>query len=355
LRRPFEVSVEELRDQLDTFVDVTIADLHSEFLFLPKGKGFLDYSGFRDAYEILKRHSKEFIKLTSEIVYSALDEDSRVFCVLRAMLGLTPPEWADLARTELGSKVTQGEARTLDRRCREKSTYIHQLRKRYGGTSSRPKSLQNIEDLVRVAVLFLTNGAPESPDEVIHRLEKFDTSHGLESLQYAARYSVPYAVLLYERYLGRPFASHRDAVSEIIGEVMENAVEERLRKAGISVRRTKRAEKIPDFGQAPDFCVPDEINPAVIIEAKIASDDGTARDKIARILNLVKQRDKHVEEGRDWYEVIACIDGRGFRQRRELMRQLLLDLNGKVFTTATLDQLIAYTNLRKFAAGSEKQ
>ncbi len=51
-------------------------------------------------------------------------------------------------------------------------------------------------------------------------------------------------MLLYERFLGRPFASHRDSVSEIIGDSLESAIEEILDKAGISFRKTKRAERI---------------------------------------------------------------------------------------------------------------
>ncbi len=35
-----------------------------------------------------------------------------------------------------------------------------------------------------------------------------------------------HSLLLYERYLGRPFAGHRDAVSELVGELMESAIEE---------------------------------------------------------------------------------------------------------------------------------
>ena len=91
-------------------------------------------------------------------------------------------------------------------------------------------------------------------------------------------------------------------------------------------RKTGRGEGIPGFGQAPDFCVPDEVSPAIVIEAKITSDDGTARDKVARIKELETQRNHHVDEGRPHYEVVACIDGRGFRERREDMRQMLLRL-----------------------------
>ena len=42
-------------------------------------------------------------------------------------------------------------------------------------------------------------------------------------------------------------------MSELVGEVMENAVEGRLARAQITYRPTKRAERIPGFKQAPDF------------------------------------------------------------------------------------------------------
>lgn len=128
---------------------------------------------------------------------------------------------------------------------------------------------------------------------------------------------------------------------------MENAIEDRLRASGVTYRKTKKAERIPGFGQAPDFCIPNEIAPELIIEAKITSDDGTARDKVTRIRNLATQRDKHVASGEKRpYEVVACIDGRGFRERWEDMRQMLTDLDGKVFTAATLDQLFEHTRLK---------
>lgn len=45
----------------------------------------------------------------------------------------------------------------------------------------------------------------------------------------------------------------------------------------------------------------------------------------------------------------ACIDGRGFGIRREDMRRLLIALEGKVFTLATLGDLVAHTELARFA------
>ena len=47
-------------------------------------------------------------------------------------------------------------------------------------------------------------------------------------------------MLLYERFLGRPFAGHRDSVSELIGDVVEAGIEAVLSEAGISFRKTKR-------------------------------------------------------------------------------------------------------------------
>lgn len=359
MSRPFELTPPELQERLEEMVDVTFTDLSSEFLLLPRGDAFMDYAGFSDAYEVLKRHTHGFTELSEGKAMEAALENSRVICVLRTMLGMTPPEWAELARVEFGADINQGPARTLDRKCRETTNYVRTLVERHETRSARAraaggetlrasKSLMRIEALIRVAVQFMTRGAPDDVDGMIHRLDKVDTKEGERSLQHVAAEHVPYPVLLYERYLGRPFAAHRDAISELIGEIMENAIEDTLRGAGVSYRKTKRAERIPGFGQAPDFCIPDEIHPSVVIEAKVTSDDGTARDKVARIKVLASQRDEHVSSGRPAYEVVACIDGRGFRQRREDMRQMLQILSGKVFTAATLDRLLIHTRIREF-------
>jgi hypothetical protein len=155
-------------------------------------------------------------------------------------------------------------------------------------------------------------------------------------------------MLLYERFLGRPFAGHRDSVSELVGDILESAIEDILTKAGISYRKTKRAEKIQGFDQAPDFIVPDEFNPQVILEAKITEDDGTARDKVTRVQHLGALSMAGQPGDSPKYEVIACIAGRGFGVRREDMKKLLLATRGKVFTLKTLGALLAHTRLREF-------
>ena len=151
--------------------------------------------------------------------------------------------------------------------------------------------------LVSVGCELLVEGAPEVPADVLHRLDKADTKQGLLSVQPMADLGVPYAMVLYERFLGRPFAGHRDSVSELVGDVVETAIEGVLSRARIGYRKAKRAERVAGFDQAPDFIIPDEFNPQIVIEAKVTEDDGTARDKITRVQHLGALSLKGIEPG----------------------------------------------------------
>jgi hypothetical protein len=57
---PFEVPFEEVRADLETYVDEVFGALQSEFLTLPKGAGFVEYPIFEQGYEVLKRATQEF-------------------------------------------------------------------------------------------------------------------------------------------------------------------------------------------------------------------------------------------------------------------------------------------------------
>lgn len=328
---------------MEEMVSTTFSDLQSQFLILPKGPNFVQYAEFQAAYETLKRETSGFEKLTETTVWAAIRTNGLSFLVLRTILGMSPPEWADLARSDLEEEVPQNAARDLDSKCRRQKDYFERLSSGHNG-----KTVKRVNALVSVAIKYLTRAAESTPEGTIHRLSKVDTVEGLASLRHAASHHVPYAMLLYERYLGRPFASHRDSVSELVGDVMENAIEERLSRSRVSFRKTKRAERIPNFEQAPDFIIPDEVNPVIVIEAKITGDDGTARDKVTRIERLATIRDDRIRVGQTGFQVVACIDGRGFGVRREDMRRMLLRTEGKVFTLSTLDKMIQHTQIREF-------
>jgi hypothetical protein len=274
------------------------------------------------------------------VVVGAVYQTPVVLIVLRAMLGFTPPEWAYVASQRTSIVVPQGAARTLDRNIRLKP--LSPLRQTGGVTDLR------ITALVEAALELLKEGAPQSPG-VLHRLEKADTGAGLAGMQALADLGVPYAMLLYERFLGRPFAGHRDSVSELVGDILESAIETLLAGAGISFRKTKRAERIAGFDQTPDFIIPDEFNPQIVIEAKLTEDDGTARDKVTRVQHLGTLSVEGRPPGQPpRFEVIACIAGRGFKVRREDMKKLLLATRGKVFTLSNLDRLVDCSRLAEF-------
>jgi hypothetical protein len=338
---PFEATLEEILKDPEPFVDAVFSCLESEFLVMPKGAGFVEYAVFERGYEALKGATRNFTEMLPERVFPVTVDEPISIVVLRTMLGFTPPEWGYVATHRTGVEVSQGFIRSLDRKVRMAPETPLNIN---GVTKSR------LEALVRTACQLLTEGVPEVREDQIHRLDKADTKRGLESVRNLAGMGVPYAMLLYERFLGRPFAGHRDSVSELIGDSLESAIEETLSKAGVSFRKTKRAEKIEGFDQAPDFIVPSEFNPQVIIEAKITEDDGTARDKVTRIQHLGELSLAGRSPDDPKYEVIACIGGRGFGVRREDMKKLLIATRGKVFTAKTLDQMVQYTRLKEFVS-----
>jgi hypothetical protein len=339
MKYPFKVSFEQIEANADIFIDNIFDTLQSSFLLLPRGPGFITYQAFQQAYEVLKRHTQGFTALDPQTATAAFKEDSLTFIVMRAILGFTPPELAYIATEKSKLSIPQSFVRSLDRRIRTERVALESL---------TPQSQKRVVALITAACQLLKKGADKTSTSMIHRLDKADTRSGLEGMRHLAAEGVPYAMLLYERFLGRPFASHRDSVSELVGAVMEDAVEEKLREASISFRKTQRAERIEGFDQTPDFIVPDEWNPQVVIEAKITEDDGTARDKITRIQHLAEISRRWRRQGRTGFQVIACIDGRGFGVRREDMRKLLVATRGKVFSLQTLDYMVESTELQKF-------
>ncbi len=340
MKYPFEVEFSEIEASPEPFVSAVFSSLASEFLTLPKGDGFVDYAAFESGYEALKRATGGFAMLPPAQVLQAVLESPITLVVLRSMLGLTPPEWAYIAAQRSGLEINQGFARTLDRKVR-----ISPLAPLRPSTEMLPR----IEAMVKAACELLERGCPDVQAGQVHRLQKADTVGGLAALRNMAAIGAPYAMLLYERFLGRPFAGHRDSVSELVGDGLENAIEEQLAASGISFRKTRRAERIAGFDQAPDFIVPSEFNPKVVVEAKLTEDDGTARDKVTRIQHLHSLSMAGQPPSQPKFEVIACIAGRGFGVRREDMRKLLIATRGKVFTPKTLSRLVDCSALKTFA------
>lgn len=344
MRRPFEVSPEELAANIDEFVDATFADIQSTFLFVPKGASFVEYPRFREGYEVLKRATSAFRDFAPDSVWDAMREDAMAFVVIRTILGFKPGELAQLAREEVGADVSEGAARSLDVNCRTDGHYVERSVARAG------VHVERLRAMVEVACKYIADGAPETDAETIHRLDKVDTKDGLLSLRSVADNDVPYPILLYERLLGAPFGTLRNSVSRLVGEMMEHEVCRKLKEANVSARHEARPSPSLGFERAPDFLIPDELAPKVAIEAKIASDDGTASNEVNHLVNLARRERERAASGKEARQLIACIDGAGFAVRRREMRELLLELDGKVFTLKTLDQLVPHTDLARYAS-----
>jgi len=235
---PFEAGIEEILDDVDAYIDSVFSCLESEFLVMPKGAGFVEYPVFEQGYEALKAATNGFSRLEPDKVFLVTVSEPIVLVVLRAMLGFTPPEWGYVTTQRTGVSVTQGFVRSLDRKIR----MVPETELNINGVVG-----ERVQAMIQTACQLLSAGAPEVENDRLHRLDKADTKQGMSSIKNLSRIGAPYAMLLYERVLGRPFAGHRDSVSDIIGDSLESAIEEVLTNAAISFRKTKRAERIEGF------------------------------------------------------------------------------------------------------------
>ena len=129
-------------------------------------------------------------------------------------MDISPPHLADLATERTVVNAIQGTARTIDQEERD-----------FTGKSDSVTNKCVIAMIEAACQSFSQYTGTAAPKPLsIYRLEKADTRRGIESLQQVARESVHYSVLLYERLLGRPFASHRDSVSELVDGIVEAAI-----------------------------------------------------------------------------------------------------------------------------------
>lgn len=89
MTHPFELTAAQLQDRLDEMVEVTFGDLQSQFLTLPRGAGFIDYSDFQTAYEVLKSRSRKRLRVSQ----SAVDGRSYIASRHRGALPWTRRAW----------------------------------------------------------------------------------------------------------------------------------------------------------------------------------------------------------------------------------------------------------------------
>ena len=178
----------------EPLVDEVFPELRSTFIGMPRGEGFVDYATFEQGYQARKRATDAFANVTPATIEAAVAATPISFIVFRAILGFTPPEWVCVTTEMTGVVVDQGAARAIDRNLR-----IRPLTPKASGTSLTD---QRIRAMISAGVQTLLAGASMEVPTILHRLDKVDTREGLKSLQPLSDLGVPYAMLLYERFLG---------------------------------------------------------------------------------------------------------------------------------------------------------
>ena len=171
---PFEASPDEILAEPDPFIDTVFSCLESEFLQIPKGKGFIPFTVFDGGYETLKNTTGGFSNLDPDRILSVAQSEPIILIVLRAMLGFTPPEWAHLASQHSGIQVSQGFIRNLDRTIRM-SPQIP--------LKSKGVSVERVQALVKTACHLLAEGVSGVKRGYLHRLDKADTARGITDIQ----------------------------------------------------------------------------------------------------------------------------------------------------------------------------
>jgi hypothetical protein len=346
--RPLPGVIPEYVERANAVLDT----LQSFFIEMPRGISFCERHDFEQGYEAFRQETRDGADFSGEAVLRAIAKDPRAWTVLRSIVGLSPGEAAWVAIKEAERRgtflpVKQADARDVDAAARRGERLV------FGEGEARLAYERKRDHLVRAIVPFLTDvvrrPCPSVPEDKVHRFDKIDTKDGQASVRrLLERGTVSYSELLYERMLGRPYATHRDSVSDIVGKLIENAVQELLTEHDIDGRATRYREKVPGFKQAPDFLIPSDPKVTeIIIEAKLTEDDGTARDKAARVQALRSYENKRRKDKRR--QIVTVIDGRGFSHRPPDLQRILEASGGQVYTLDQLPELVAEGGpLRKF-------
>jgi hypothetical protein len=268
---------------------------------IPWGGPVVSPARFHEVYDRTRQLMPDFAAASAAGLAQAMAAHPAALMVFRLMAGYTRGELSDIVGRVGGRPVSAAKIREM-----ENASELAEVRGKPGDNLGRVEALaQVLHGLIDGAVLDLPPDA--DPARFGTRRAKIDTQDGWGSVERCATDGLTYPDLLYERYTGRPFAHVRDALSEAKGDILEDALVALFRRAGVACDQV-RDNVVEGWEQAPDLFVPDRREPAVALEAKVAEDGGTARDKAGRIERLGRMCREH------GVLLVAAIDGKGFRR-----------------------------------------
>jgi hypothetical protein len=312
------------------------AHLSTYFHLIPWDKANLfEPEQFKQLYDLAAKETRGFQTATPEGIGSCLLKHPSTIAVFRMISGYTLNEIAFVLGSEDEEFLSKDELQRVER---------------IGADITRTLLEKWRRKVPALAAFFVRSldpnylSIPAEIDQEKFRLRtgRYDTHDGWRSVATTAKRRVPYYELLYQRYVGGLFRQAMDTSSSIKAEILEDPVSDLLRKAGIPFYKTRFREKIPGWDQAPDFFIPSREAPEVIIEAKVAEDGGTARDKAARIKVLAGiARRKGIT-------LISFVDGKGFTRINDVLMPILAYSKGLVFTLKNRNELLRIPVLRTY-------
>jgi hypothetical protein len=285
-----------------------------------------DHGSFREIYEKVLERTEGFSRVDDGNVAEILVDYPPSLLVFRSIAALSLDELSLLLRETQGFALSKDQMREF-----ELGRAVGKADVQRWHEASGPLA-KILCDAIGGDLLELPHTAPKTLFR--GRKDKTDTRAGWGSVRVTAEHGVPYWELLYQRYVGGFFRQAMDASSSIKGDILEVAVVQLLSNNHIPFYRTRPREKIPSWEQAPDFLLPNRENPTVALEAKLAEDGGTARDKAARVERFcLEARKKGVLP-------IAVIDGKGFYRLNDVTAPILKNTRGETYTLKTLERLL---------------
>jgi hypothetical protein len=299
---------------------------------------FYEADYFRQVYRIVDEATAGFTQVSEPRLARLLANDPRALLVLRTVLGLTRDEFARstalIGSSEDLPTLTAGKVDAMERR----------------GTAATGEQAQVA---ARTLSKIMDRSLFPPPESGLRsKQHKPDTEHGWGSVQHFASEGVPYADFLHQRHYGGAFRQLLDATSTERGELIEDAVETLFTENGIPYIRTgshNQADIAARFEvqvtPAPDFVVYDDADTLrAMLECKITSDGGTARDKAFRFERL---RGEAIRLG--GIPLLAVLGGMGWARVNDTLGPVVRDTEGRVFTRANLTQMLdvaPFPNLR---------
>lgn len=308
--------------------EVYVPHLAPDFAYINQAE-FYDLGTFQAAYVTATEATQDFSDVSEATLGTAIEDDPRVLLALRTILGLTGKEFAQstkLVGEPLGMKaLSPSKVDNMERNGTPVSAEQATLAAR---------TIRQIMD----GSLF-----PDPPGDLHRKQDKYDTKDGWDTVQNLATQGVPYSAFLHQRHYGGAFRQLLDATSERRGNLLEDAVEQLFIDAAIPYIRTgghNQADIARRFeltvAPAPDFVVYDDSGSLRgMLECKLVNDGGTARDKALRFERL---RAESIRLG--GVPLLAVLAGLGWTRVNDTLGPVVRDTDGRVFTLATLPDML---------------